>query len=82
MPLFDSIIWKDVAKRHNIRNIKVCYDMTSPKTEKREITGLIECAEELKCDNLIIVTNNDEREIKKDGYTIKIVPFVKFATAY
>lgn len=62
--------------------IQVCYDMTSPKTEKREITGLIECAEELKCDNLIIVTNNDEREIKKDGYTIKIVPFVKFATAY
>lgn len=62
--------------------IQVCYDMTSPKTEKREITSLIECAEELKCDNLIIVTNNDEREIKKDGYTIKIVPFVKFATAY
>lgn len=62
--------------------IQVCYDMTSPKTEKREITSLIECAEELKCDNLIIVTNNDEREIKKDGYIIKIVPFVKFATAY
>lgn len=62
--------------------IQVCYDMTSPKTEKREITSLIECAEELKCDNLIIVTNNDEREIKKDDYTIKIVPFVKFATAY
>lgn len=62
--------------------IQVCYDMTSPKTEKREITSLIECAEELKCDNLIIVTNNDESEIKKDGYTIKIVPFVKFATAY
>ena len=62
--------------------IQVCYDMTSSKTEKREITSLIECAEELKCDNLIIVTNNDEREIKKDGYTIKIVPFVKFATAY
>lgn len=59
--------------------IQVCYDMTSPKTEKREVTSLIECAEELKCNNLIIITNNDEREINKDGYNIKVVPFAKFA---
>lgn len=52
--------------------------MTSPKTEKCEVTSLIEYAEELKCNNLIIVTNNDEREINKDGYNIKVVPFVKF----
>ena len=24
--------------------IQVCYDMTSPKTEKREVSSLIECA--------------------------------------
>lgn len=59
--------------------IQVCYDMTSPKTEKREVSSLTECAGELKCDNLIIVTNNDEREIQKDGYRIKVVPFVKWA---
>lgn len=52
------------------------------KTEKREVTSLIECAEELKCNNLIIITNNDEREINKDGYNIKVVPFAKFASAY
>ena len=53
--------------------------MTSPKTEKREVNSLTECAGELKCDNLVIITNNDEREIQKDGHVIKVVPFVKWA---
>ncbi|WP_297218407.1 ATP-binding protein [uncultured Prevotella sp.] len=60
------------------RLIQVCYDMNSPKTEKREVDSLIECAGELRCNNLMIITNNDEREILKDGYCIKVVPFVKF----
>lgn len=60
------------------RLIQVCYDMSSPKTEKREVDSLIECAGELRCNNLMIITNNDEREILKDGYNIKVVPFVKF----
>ena len=62
--------------------IQVCYDMTSPKTEKREVESLIECAKELKCDNLLIITNNDEREINKDGHNIKVLPFIKFASAF
>ena len=55
--------------------IQVCYDMTSPKTEKREVSSLIECAGELKCNNLLIITNNEEREIHTDGYNIKVIPF-------
>ena len=58
--------------------IQVCYDMTSPKTEKREVSSLIECAGELKCNNLLIITNNEEREIHTDGYNIKIIPFIKY----
>lgn len=58
--------------------IQVCYDMTSPKTEKREISSLIECAGELKCNNLLIITNNEEREIHTDGYNIKVIPFIKY----
>ena len=54
--------------------IQVCYDLSSPKTEKREVDSLVECAGELKCDNLIILTWNDERIIEKDGYSIKVVP--------
>lgn len=75
----------DFVTRHGAhihQLIQVCYDMSSPKTEKREVTSLIECGEELKCDNLIIVTNNDDREINKDGHIIKVIPFAKFASAY
>ena len=58
--------------------IQVCYEMTSPKTEKREVSSLIECAGELKCNNLLIITNNEEREIHTDGYNIKVIPFIKY----
>lgn len=75
----------DFVTRHGAhihQLIQVCYDMSSPKTEKREVASLIECGEELKCDNLIIVTDNDDREINKDGHIIKVIPFAKFASAY
>ena len=58
--------------------VQVCYDMSSPKTEKREVDSLIECAGELNCTHLIIVTNNDKRTIEKDGYTIHVLPFTEF----
>ena len=60
------------------RLVQVCYDMNSPKTEKREFDSIIECAEELKCNNLVIVTNNDKRTIEKDGYKIDLVPISEF----
>lgn len=62
--------------------IQVCYDMTSPKTEKREVSSLLECAGELKCNNLLIITNNEEREIHTDGYNIKVIPFIKYGLGY
>ena len=63
---------------HIERLVQVCYDMNSPKTEKREVDSLVECAGELKCDHLVIVTNNDERIIEKDGYQIDVIPISKF----
>ena len=58
--------------------VQVCYDMSSPKTEKREVESLMECAEELECRNLMIVTNDDERIIEKNGYKINVVPIKSF----
>ena len=63
---------------HIERLVQVCYDLSSPRTEKREVDALVECAGELKCDNLTIVTYDDERTIEKDGYKINIVPIAKF----
>ena len=61
--------------------VQVYYDMSSPKTEKREVDSLIECAEELNCSNLVIVTNNEERIIEKDGFRIDVVPVAKWSAS-
>ena len=59
--------------------VQVCYDMSNAKTEKREVDSLIECAAELNCSNLVIVTNSEERIIEKDGYRIDVVPVAKWS---
>ena len=61
--------------------VQVCYDMSSPKTEKWEVDSLTECAAELNCSNLVIVTNNEERIIEKDGYRIDVVPVAKWSVS-
>ena len=63
---------------HIERLVQVCYDMSNPKTEKREVDSIVECAGELECSNLVIVTNNDKRTIEKDGYKIDVVPITEF----
>ena len=60
------------------RLVQVCYDMSNPKTEKREVDSIVECAGELKCNNLVIVTNNDKRTIETEGYKIDVVPISEF----
>lgn len=63
---------------HIERLVQVCYDMSNPKTKKRETDSIVECAGELKCNNLVIVTNNEKRTIEKDGYKIDVVPISEF----
>lgn len=57
--------------------LQVCYDLSSAKTLKREVDSLIECAGELHCTDLTIVTMNEETTIEKDSYTINVVPVEK-----
>ena len=71
----DFVLCKEA---HIERLVQVCYDMSNPKTEKREVDSIVECAGELKCSNLVIVTNNDKRTIEKDGYKIDVVPITEF----
>ena len=58
--------------------IQVCYDMTSEKTRKRELDALVEAAEELHCDNLIVITNDQEAQIECKGKVINIVMVNQF----
>lgn len=58
--------------------IQVCYDLSSSKTIKREVDSLIECADELHCKHLLIITMNEEKTIEKDGFIIQAIPISKF----
>lgn len=58
--------------------VQVCYDFSSPSVQKRELSALVECAGELKCDRLTVVTWNDEQVIEKNGLVINVVPFYKW----
>ncbi|WP_303033700.1 DUF4143 domain-containing protein, partial [Bacteroides acidifaciens] len=60
------------------RLIQVCYDMTSEKTRKRELDALVEAAEELHCDNLLVITNDQEEQIEWKGGKIDIVSMNHF----
>ena len=57
--------------------MQVCYDLSSPKTRKRELDALVECAQELNCDKLLIITYKDEDVITYNGREIEIKPFYK-----
>ena len=58
--------------------IQVCYDLSNERAMKREIDSIVECAGELNCQNLVIVTMNEERTIEGNGHQIKVVPIQKF----
>lgn len=58
--------------------IQVCYDMTSEKTRKRELEALVEAAEELHCDNLLVITNSQEEQIEWKDRLISIINVPKF----
>lgn len=68
-----------VRERFQVKQlIQVCYDMSGKKTEKRETDGIIECAGELKCDDLLIITWDQEGIMEKDGKTIHVIPYYKW----
>ena len=58
--------------------IQVCYDMTSEKTRKRELDALAEAAEELHCDNLLIITNSQEEKIEWKRTVILVTSIQNF----
>ncbi len=58
--------------------IQVCYDMSSENTRKRELDALVEAAEELHCDNLLVITNSQEEKIERKNKTFEVITYNKF----
>ena len=58
--------------------IQVTLDTTSPKTLKRELTGIMAAARELFCTQLTVLTGNEQWQKEVDGLTIKALPVWKW----
>ena len=53
--------------------IQVCYDLENFVTREREIKSLLKASEEFDCDNLLIITKNQEEEIVMGKKRIKVI---------
>jgi hypothetical protein len=58
--------------------IQVALTLSDPKTKKREIAGVLEVAKKFNLKSGLIITEDEEGRIKKDGITIKIIPAWKW----
>jgi len=54
--------------------IQVCYDLTEPDVEQREIKALVEAGKELNVSRLTVLTWNEKRIVKKDSSVIQLKP--------
>ncbi|MEA3449518.1 MAG: ATP-binding protein [Patescibacteria group bacterium] len=61
-----------------IQLIQVAYGLDNYNTKNRETKSLIKGSDSLKCNDLTIITRNDEGEEIKNGKKIKIIPLYKF----
>jgi predicted AAA+ superfamily ATPase len=58
--------------------IQVCYSINDPTTYAREINSLLTAGEQLNCDNLTVITFNENKTIKKDTKVVKVIPAWKW----
>jgi len=61
--------------------IQVVYDIADYNVKKREMGALIEASEELRCDNLTIITWDTKGEENIKNRKIKVIPLWQYLTA-
>lgn len=60
--------------------IQVSYDISSEKTRKREIDGLLLAHRQTKCENFLLLTDHVYEEVDKDGVHIVVKPVYEWCT--
>ena len=87
-PIFEVYYYKD-RRNHEVDFvltegdsvkylIQSCLSLSDERTRKRELTSLTNASEELKCNNLFIVTLDHEEEIEISGKRIVVKPLWKW----
>ena len=76
----DFVVCEDEVAR---QLVQVTWDMAATDergraTRKREVNGLLDAAEALDCENLTIVTHDEEAIIESRGHCIRVVPAWKW----
>lgn len=61
-----------------VQLIQAAWNLREQETLAREIKGLMEASDVTGCDNLLILTDDDERIIKEGGKEIRILPVWKW----
>ncbi len=58
--------------------IQVCHSINDPTTYSRETNSLLRASQKLNCNNLVIVTFNEEKTINQNEKTIEVLPAWKW----
>jgi predicted AAA+ superfamily ATPase len=58
--------------------IQVSYDISKTKTRERELDALVKASEELKCDNLMLISWNHDGSVEYRGKSIRIISMDKW----
>lgn len=58
--------------------VQVCYDISNPETQKREVKALAEAAEELGINSLTIINWSKDGALSQDGKIINFMPLEKW----
>ena len=67
----DFVLCKD---NKVLRLYQVAYDITNPKTRKREIDALVQASRETHCKNLYLITDNERETVTVEDRTVEIIP--------
>ena len=64
--------------RKVISLVQVSYDISKAKTRERELDALVKASEELKCDNLMLISWNHDGSFEYRGKSIRIISMDKW----
>lgn len=72
-----------VCKDNKILQLyQVAYDISNPKTKKREIDSLLEASKETGCQQLYLITDHERAIVNNDGCTINIIPAYEWLLSF
>ena len=64
---------------HVLQAVQVSYDISSEKTRKRELKGLVLAAQMTGCENLLLITDHFDEDVDLEGHHIRICSIVNWS---